>query len=191
MYFSRAELEGMGFRSLGENVRVSVKASIYSPASVSIGDNSRIDDFCMVSGAVEIGRNVHVAAYTNLAGGIPGVVLEDFSGTAYACHVLAQSDDYSGRTMTNATVPREFKEERFGAVRIGRHSLLGTQTVVLPGCHVAEGCSTGAQTVVTRPTQPWSIYFGNPAKRLGDRSKDLLVLERRYVEREGEGQEGD
>lgn len=190
-YLTRSELERMAFRDLGRNVLVSDRASLYFPETISIGDDSRIDDFCIISGDVSLGRNVHVAAYANIAGGSAGIILEDFSAVAYACHVLAQSDDYSGRTMTNPTVPREFRAERFEAVRIGRHSILGTQTVVLPGCHVAEGCSTGAQTVVTRPTQPWSIYIGNPAKRLGDRSKDLLDLERRYAERDEEAQPGD
>lgn len=184
MYIRRAALEAMGFRHLGRNVRVSEKAALYFPTTISIDDNSRIDDFCMISGLVTIGRNVHIAAYTNIAGGVPGVTFEDFSSAAYGCHVLAQSDDYSGRTMTNPTVPSDFKGETLAAVTIGRHSILGTQTVVLPGCDVAEGCATGAQTVLTRPTEPWSVYFGNPARRLRDRWRDLLELERRLLDEE-------
>ena len=38
---------------------------------------------------------------------------------------IAQSDDYSGRTMTNPTVAAKYKHETEAAVRIGRHSILG------------------------------------------------------------------
>src|SRR5690606_42022487 len=49
-YLSRKALEEIGFRSIGENVKVSDKASIYNPECISIGDHSRIDDFCIISG---------------------------------------------------------------------------------------------------------------------------------------------
>ena len=147
-----------------------------------IGDHSRIDDFCVVSGKVTIGRNVHFAVFSNVAGGTEGVTFEDFSGLAYGCHVFSQSDDYSGATLTNPTVPAQYKREIKAAVHIGRHCILGTQAIVLPGVHVAEGCSIGAMSMVTRSTEPWSIYVGVPAKRIKARSKELLELERAYLD---------
>lgn len=151
------EMRSMGFAHLGRNVRISDKASIYDADRISIGDNSRIDDFCVLSGRVTIGRNVHVAVLCNIAGGRAGVSLDDFSGLAYGCHVVAQSDDYSGRTMTNPTVPAEFKEEQSQPVVVGRHALLGTCSVVLPGVTIGEGVSSGAGTVFTRSADAWGI----------------------------------
>ena len=87
----------MGFKRLGVNVLISDKASIYNAEQIEIGDNSRIDDFCVISGNVVIGRNVHIAVFCNVAGGSEGVTLEDFSGLAYGCQVFSQSDDYTGR----------------------------------------------------------------------------------------------
>lgn len=49
-FLSRQDLLVMGFRFVGENVRISNKASIYDAASIAIGDHSRIDDFCVISG---------------------------------------------------------------------------------------------------------------------------------------------
>ena len=68
---SRAELEGMGFAALGDDLRVSEKASFYGVPRISLGDHTRIDDFCVLSagsGGIRIGRNVHVAVYTSLIG---------------------------------------------------------------------------------------------------------------------------
>lgn len=180
-FLSRTQLEKLEFKSLGEDVLISDKASIYNPEQMEIGDHSRIDDFCVVSGRVCMGRNVHVAVYSNVAGGSEGVILEDFVGLAYGCQVFSQSDDYTGRTMTNPTVPADYKAETKKAVRVGRHSILGTSTIVFPGVDIAEGCATGVMTVVTKSTDPWSIYIGNPAKRIKRRKQDLLELEKVYI----------
>lgn len=176
----------MRFKSLGANVRISQRAAVNNPEQLEIGDNSRIDDFCVVSGNVKIGRNVHVAVFCNIAGGTEGVVLEDFAGLAYGCHVFSESDDYSGRTLTNPTVPAEFKNGTRKAVRIGRHVIVGTNSLIFPGVTLAEGCSIGAMSMVTKSTEAWSIYFGAPAKRLRDRKRNLLELETRYLATEQE-----
>jgi acetyltransferase-like isoleucine patch superfamily enzyme len=183
-FLSQEQLELMGFKSLGNNVRISDKAAIYNPDNIEIGDNSRIDDFCVVSGKVSIGRNVHIAVFCNVAGGSEGVTLEDFSGLAYGCHVFSQSDDYTGRTLTNPTVPAIYKCETKKAVRIGRHCIVGTGSLIFPGVTLGEGCSVGAMSMVTKSTEEWSMYFGIPAKKLKNRKQDLLKLERDYLDSE-------
>jgi len=180
-FLSEEQLKGMGFKNLGRNVKISDKASIYNADLIEIGDHSRIDDFCVLSGNVSIGRNVHIAVYCNVAGGTEGIVFEDFSGLAYGCHVMSQTDDYTGRTMTNPTVPTKFKKETKRAVHIGRHCIVGTNSIILPGVTLGEGTSVGALSMVTKSTEPWSVYFGSPAKRLKARKQDLLELERQFL----------
>ncbi len=181
-YLSTEQLDGMGFKHLGKNVKISDRASIYNPDQIVVGDNSRIDDFCVLSGKISIGRNVHIAPFCLIAGGSEGIVMDDFSGTAYNVQIFSQSDDYSGRTMTNPTVDSEFKSETKKSVSIGRHVIIGASSIVFPGVDLAEGCSVGAMTLVSKSTQPWGIYVGNPAKRIKERSKDLLILEKLYLE---------
>lgn len=181
-FLSEQALQEMGFKSLGTDVKISDKAAIYNPELIEIGDYSRIDDFCVVSGKVSIGRNVHVAVFCNIAGGELGVTLEDFSGLAYGCHVFSQSDDYSGKTLTNPTVPEKFKKVQRAPVTLKRHVIVGTCSVVLPGVTVEEGTSVGAMSMVTKSTEPWSVYFGVPAKKLKSRKKELLILEQEYLQ---------
>lgn len=180
-FLSESELRALGFRKLGRNVRVSAKASVYDPDKTEIGDHSRIDDFCVISGRVTIGRNVHIAVFCNVAGGTEGITLEDFSGLAYGCHVFSQSDDYSGQTLTNPTVPAKYKREIKKSILIGRHSIVGTASLVFPGADLGEGTSVGAMSMVTKPTEPWSVYVGSPAKKVKDRRRDLLELEKEYL----------
>lgn len=180
-FLSRQEVEAMGFKHAGKDIRISNKASIYNPELIEIGDYSRIDDFCVVSGRVIIGRNVHLAVFNNVAGGDLGVHLDDFAGLAYGCHVFSQSDDYSGRSMTNPTIPDVYKSEIKAAVYLRRHVIIGANTIILPGVTVEEGTSVGAMSMVTKSTEPWSIYFGIPAKKIKSREKKLLDFEDEFL----------
>jgi len=181
-YLSEDELSMMGFAHLGRDVLISDKASLYDVDRISIDDRSRIDDFVLLSGRVSIGRNVHIAPFCNLAGGTAGIIMADFSGLAYGCNLIAQSDDYSGQTMTNPTVPARYKgAETCAPVELGEHAILGTNTVVLPGVVIGDGVSSGAGTLFTRSTEPWSVYVGSPARRMKERSRALLDLASQYT----------
>jgi galactoside O-acetyltransferase len=115
-----------------------------------------------------------------LAGGDEGIRLDDFSGLAYYSNIFTRSDDYSGKTMTNPTIPDKYKNIKKAPIYIGKHSIVGTNSTVFPGVEIAEGCSIGAYSLVTKSTKPWKVYFGIPAKPIKERKKDLLELEREY-----------
>jgi len=182
-YLERDQLERMGFKHLGRNVRIGDKAAIYNPELVEIGDESRLD-FCILSGKVILGRNVHIAVFCNLAGGSEGIVIGDFAGCSYASQVFSQSDDYSGRALTGPTVPAKFKKETKQQVHIGRHCIIGAAAIIFPGVTLAEGTSVGAAAVVTKSTEEWTIYVGNPARKLKSRHRDMLELEQAYLAEE-------
>ena len=54
MFYTNIELQTLGFKAVGKNVFISNKASIYSPHLIEIGDNVRIDDFCILSGNINL-----------------------------------------------------------------------------------------------------------------------------------------
>lgn len=183
-YLNAAQLRDMGFASLGRNVKISDRASIYNADQIEIGDLSRIDDFCVLSGRIIIGRNVYMGVHSVVSGGRPGAVLEDFTCLAYGAKVIAQSDDYSGATMTNPTVPFEYKHEIEAPVTLGRHTILGAGAIVLPGVAIGEGCSVGAGSVVLASVPSWSIMAGVPAKFIKSREQGLLKHEQAYLSQE-------
>lgn len=181
-YLTVDQLNDIGFKKLGVNVKISDKASIYNADRIEIGDNSRVDDFCVISGKIKIGRFNHITPMCLVAGGEPGIYFEDFCTLAYGVKVFSQSDDYSGATLTNSLVGKKYKNERFESVHLGKHVIVGAGSVIFPGVDLAEGCSVGAMTLVNRSTQPWGIYAGNPAERIKERKKDLLELESKFLE---------
>lgn len=67
-FYNKEELKQIGFKSIGEDVLISKKASIYSPKSIIIGDHVRIDDFTILSGNITIGNYVHISAFVSLYG---------------------------------------------------------------------------------------------------------------------------
>lgn len=180
-YLNQQQLEQLGFKKLGHNVLISDKASIYNAEKIEIGNNSRIDDFCVLSGNIKIGNNIHIAALCLIAGGEKGIIIEDFAGIAYNSQVFSQSDDYSGETLTNPTIPQKFKKEIKQSVHIKKHVIIGASSVIFPGVTIETGCSIGAMSLVRKSTKPWGIYTGNPIKRLKHRKQDLLLLEKQYL----------
>jgi dTDP-4-amino-4,6-dideoxy-D-glucose acyltransferase len=173
----------MGFAYIGNNVRLSDKASYYNCKNIRLGNNVRIDDFCVLSagaGGIVIGSYVHIAVYSSIIGG-GKVTLNDFSNISSRVSIYSSSDDYSGAMLTNPTVPSEFTNVQHADVNIGRHVIIGAGSVVLPGVVLEEGAAIGALSLVKEDCQSFSIYAGIPVKRIRDRKRDLLDMETKLI----------
>ena len=80
-FYSQSELRELGIGYLGEDVKISRKASLYNAPLISIGDRARIDDFCILSagiGGIYIGNHVHLGAMASLIGR-GRIKIDDFS----------------------------------------------------------------------------------------------------------------
>jgi galactoside O-acetyltransferase len=91
--------------------------------------------------------------------------------------IYSATDDYTGTALTNPTVPREYLNVRTAPVHLGRHVIVGSGSVILPGVWIGEGAAVGALSLVHRDLPEWGIYAGTPARRLRDRSKAMLAAE--------------
>lgn len=177
-FYSRDELALLGFKNLGSNVRISKSSIVIGIQNISIGDNSRIDAFSILSasqGFITIGRNVHVASFCSIQGG-GGVSLEDYSGLSHGVKLFSLSDDYSGSSLTNPTIPEEFLNIKSGQVLLQRHVIIGANSVILPDLTVGIGSAVGALSLVNRSLAPLGIYSGVPVKLIKPRAKNFLSL---------------
>jgi len=178
-YFTEEELKGLGLSACGKNVRISKKASIYNPSNISIGNNVRIDDFCVLSageGGIEIGNYIHVAVFCSLIGA-GKIFLGDYANLSSRVSVYSSTDDYSGEYMTNPMVPSQFTGVTHADVLISKHTIIGSGSVVLPGIILEEGVTVGALSLVNEICRAFGIYAGIPAHRIGERKQRLLELE--------------
>jgi acetyltransferase-like isoleucine patch superfamily enzyme len=180
-YLDKKQILNFGFKYIGEDVKISSLAQIYNPENISIGNNSRIDDFAVLSGKINIGNYVHIAPFNVIAGGNKGIVFKDFSGIAYYGCVFTRSDDYSGPYLTNPTVNPSFTNVSEKKVTIEKHALLGTRVTVFPGVVIGEGATVGASSLVNKNLESWFLYAGIPATKLKPRSKKVLEAEERFI----------
>lgn len=181
-FYSTEELKQLGLKRYGDNVLISRKASIYMPETISLGDNIRIDDFCCLVGGrvgIKMESNIHIAFHCVILGN-GGVYIQDFAGLSSRCSIYTATDDYSGKSLTNPTVPSEYKIITEGKVELGRHVIICTNTTILPNVTIGDGTSVGANSLVTKNLDSWGVYVGSPVKRIKERKKDLLELEKKY-----------
>ena len=180
-YYTPKELREIGFRSLGRSVLISRTCRIYTPDQISIGSHVLIDDFTILNGEITIGDHVHISSNDELYAGESSITIGDFCGISSRCSFYATSDDFSGASLNNPTVPRAFRYEKNLPIVLEKHVLIGTGCSIMPGVHIGEGCSFGSMTLISKSTEPWGIYIGIPAKRLKEREKGLLEMEKKVT----------
>lgn len=177
-YYTTPELRKFGFRSIGCNVKIARNCTIIGLDSISVGDNVRIDGYCtIIAGDIEIGSYIHIGAGC-LLGGRGGIRMGDYSGLSQGVKIYSASDDYSGNWMTNPTLPDGLTGVDVAAVDIGMHAIIGSGSVVLPGTIIGEGVAIGALSLARKRLADWTIYAGNPAKKVNNRSRRACDLEK-------------
>jgi dTDP-4-amino-4,6-dideoxy-D-glucose acyltransferase len=177
------KLASLGLLRYGKNVLISDKACLYNPGNISIGDNVRIDDFCILSageGGIEIGSFVHIACYSSLIGKAK-IRVEDFSGISARCSIFSSSDDFSGNFLTGPTIDSAFINPIHKEIHLKKHVVVGAGSVILPGVEIGTGAAIGALSVVKNNVEDFTIVGGNPAVYLKDRSGKLLQLEEEFL----------
>lgn len=178
-FLTEDQIKAMGFRYIGENCLLSDKASYYNCKNISIGSNTRIDDFSVLSagnGGIEIGEYVHLAIGVSLIGA-GKISVQDFAGLSSRVSVYSSNDDYSGQFMTNPMVPSQYTNVTSSDVIIGKHVIVGSGSVILPGVTLETGVAVGALSLVNKNCSEFGIYIGTPVKRIKERKRDLLELE--------------
>jgi acetyltransferase-like isoleucine patch superfamily enzyme len=181
-FLKPCQLKQLGFASLGQNVLISEKASIYGASRIHIGDCVRIDDFCILSagaGGIRLGSFIHIACFCSLIGQ-EKIEMEDYSNLSSRVAIYSSSDDYTGNAMTNPMVPADFTNVDHRPVHIGRHCIVGAGAVILPGVVLGEGSAVGALALVVKSCEAFRIYGGVPAKLIRSRERTLLDLEARH-----------
>lgn len=182
-FLDREELNALGLKEYGKNVLIGKHVVLYHPEQLVIGNHVRIDDFTIISGKVTLGNYIHISQFCGLYGGNTGIIMEDYSGLSSKCSVYAVSDDYSGSSMTNPMIPSKYKPNSIEAcVQIKKHAILGCNSVVLPGVTIEEGVAVGSMSLCNQSTEAWSCYVGVPFHRVKNRKKDILDIEKIFLE---------
>lgn len=166
----------MYFKKIGNNAKICPLAKILNPEVISIGNNVIIDDFVFLMGGKEtkIGNYVHIASFCSITGG-GEFIMEDFSGLSSGCRIFTGTEDFSGSSLTNPTIPSEFRNVIRSFVIIKKHAILGANVIVHPGVTIGEGAAIGSNSLVLKDVEPWTINMGSPVRVLRKRPKEKII----------------
>lgn len=170
------------FKSIGEDVRVNGQAIIVRPELVSIGNHVAIDMWVYISTKATIGNYIHIAPSVSIIGGAGAeIIMEDFSNIGSGGRIVCASDDFT-QGLISPVVPVEYRTIISKPVIFKKFATLGVNCTVLPGVTLAEGCIVGANSVVTKDTEPWTIYVGSPAKPIKIRQQERILESAKILE---------
>ena len=179
-FLNTEELATLGLKKYGTNVLVSRYSRIYNPSNITIGNNVRIDDFCLLSASKDklftIENNIHISAGVYIYG-TAGIHIKSFSNISAGVKIFTVSDTFDGSCLIGPTVPSWTRKTIENPLIIEKHTVIGTSSVILPGVILGEGVAIGANSLVNKNCDDWSIYAGSPIRRLKSRMKNVLELE--------------
>lgn len=129
---------------IGEGTALYGGAEIRAPKRIRIGRCSVIGGGCLLDGRY-------------------GLTIQDHVNISSGVVLLTAQHDHSSRVFAGIG----------GAIVVEDYVWLGIRSIVLPGVTIAKGCVVAAGAVVTKNTEPFGIYGGVPARRIGERTQDL------------------
>jgi len=142
--------------------------------NIKFGKNIVIDDFVFIYAKkeIKIGSYVHIACFTSITGG-EKLEIGDYCAISQGCRILTGTDDFKDWGFGNSTIPEKYRNVKRAPIKIGKFTIIGANSVILPGVTIGKGAAVGACSVVTRDLEPWGAYIGN--KRIKERNKKGIL----------------
>ena len=157
-----------------KNVKTFEYKKIIGIENIEFGKNIIIDDFAFIyaKGKIKLGNYVHIGIYASITGG-DELIIGDFCAISQGVRILTATDDFKDWGFGNSTIDNQFRNVKSLPITIGRFSIIGANSVILPGVTIGEGAMVGANSTITKDLEPWGIYVGN--KRISERNKKEVL----------------
>jgi galactoside O-acetyltransferase len=101
--------------------------------------------------------------------------MSGFNTIGAGSRLLCASDEFLGAGLVGMSPPQFRDNVLVKPVVFEAFASIGTNVVVHPGVTLAEGSVVGSCALVTKSTEPWTIYRGIPAKPWKERSREKMV----------------
>lgn len=154
--------------SIGSGSLISNKAKIRRDygGSIIIGDRVQIHEYAMIlsyGGCITIGNDCSVNPFCVLYGH-GGLTIGN--GVRVASHSVFIPSNHNFEDTSRYIFEQP---ETSKGIFIEDDVWIGTRVTVLDGVVISKGCVIAAGAVVTKNTDPYCIYAGVPAKKIGSR----------------------
>lgn len=164
------------YKNFGIDVFIHETAIIKHPNMCDIGSHNAIDNGVTISTELIMGDYIHIAPYVVVIGGKKSkLILNDFSFVASGTKIVCGSEDYTGGGLVGPTIPEEYRELTYSTVTFEKYAGCGVNCSIMPGVTLGEGSILGANSLLTKDTEPWTIYVGSPAKPVKIRDRDKII----------------
>lgn len=164
------------YRSKGIDVFINELAIIKKPHLCDIGSHVAIDNGVTISTELVMGDYIHIAPYVVVIGGEESkLILEDFSFVASGTKIVCGTEDYGGEGLVGPTIPKKMRSINYSTVKFEKYAGCGVNCSIMPGVTLSEGSILGANSLLTKDTEPWTIYVGSPAKPVRNRNKEKII----------------
>ena len=165
-------------KSIGIDVYISEHVDIRRPHLLSIGNHVAIDTGFYITTGAELGDHIHIGPYVSIIGGETGFLkMGHFTNISAGGKIICGSDSFLGEGLISAPgIPDDFRDQlKIAPIVFENFVNTGASITILPGVTLAEGSVIGACSLVTKDTEPWTIYVGVPARPIKVRRKDKMI----------------
>lgn len=156
----------------GNNVKLNDLCKICKPEVVEIADNCRICDFVFIWG----GRGCKIGKYTDVQPGVKiwgggTAIIGDYVSIGLGSVLLTATYEYRGGFRMVDGVEENTTNAQYGTLKIENDVYIGANCTVMPNIVLGSGSILGANSLATKSLDPWGIYVGSPAKKVGERPR--------------------
>lgn len=161
-------------RRCGEGVKIHPLAKVCKPEAVSLGDHCTLGDFVFIWGGQEttIGPHSHIQVHCKIWGG-GRTIIGSYVSVGLGSTLLSAVYDYKLGLRMVDHLPEGHTNTLFGTLQIGDDAYIGADCTILP-VKIGEGAVVGARSVVNKDLDPWGVYVGSPAKKVGERNPEII-----------------
>ena len=135
---------------IAKKVVIYKDCEVRNPEAISIGEGSIIGDNAILDGraGLTIGKNVVLASNVSI-----WTLQHDYRDPEFRC-----------------------LEGHYGPVHICDRAWIGPNAIILHNVTIGEGAVVAAGAVVTKNVSPFTLVAGIPAKKIGERSRNLTYV---------------
>jgi galactoside O-acetyltransferase len=158
-------------KSCGEGVKIYPMAKIAFPDKVVLGAHTKVRDFAFIFAGegLIVGEYTDIQPHTVVWGGGLTIIGDRVSTGPGTVFLSATYSHAPGLRMVDG-LPEGAAIAIGGRLEIGNDVYIGARSVIMP-VKIGEGAVIGAGSFVNKDCEPYGIYVGSPAKKIGEREK--------------------
>lgn len=138
----------------GQNPYIGTMVYMTAKHSIEIGDNFYIGKFSQIECDASIGNNVMFGNFVGLVGKYDHNYQQVGMPIRLASRI--RDNDYNWKGLTSKVIIEDDVWVGFGSI-------------IMSGVKICQGSIIAAGSVVTKDVEPYSIYGGTPARKIGNR----------------------